>query len=62
MKNNIKIVYCILFLYYLSGMEWVLILKVNYFIEFFGYEIYIILMDGENRFLYYELYFNIIIY
>ena len=56
MKNNIKIAYCIPSLYYPSGMERVLTLKANYFTEFFGYEIHIILTDGENRPPYYEYY------
>ena len=59
MKNNIKIAYCIPSLYYPSGMERVLTLKANYFTEFFGYEIHIILTDGENRPPYYELHPNI---
>lgn len=62
MKNNIKIAYCIPSLYYPSGMERVLTLKANYFTEFFGYEIHIILTDGENRPPYYELHPNITIH
>lgn len=62
MKNNIKIAYCIPSLYYPSGMERVLTLKANYFTEFFGYEIHIILTDEENRPPYYELHPNITIH
>lgn len=39
-----------------------LTLKANYFTEFFGYEIHIILTDGENRPPYYELHPNITIH
>ena len=42
--------------------ERVLTLKANYFTEFFGYEIHIILTDGENRPPYYELHPNITIH
>lgn len=62
MNTKIKIAYCIPSLYYPSGMERVLTLKANYFTEVFGYEIHIILTDGENKPPYYELYPNIIVH
>lgn len=62
MNTKIKIAYCIPSLYYPSGMERVLTLKANYFTEVFGYEIHIILTDGENKPPYYELHPNIIVH
>lgn len=50
-----KIAYCIPSLYYPSGMERVLTLKVNYMTEVYGYEIHIILTDGRDKKPYYEL-------
>lgn len=51
-----KIVYCIPSLFYPSGMERVITLKANYFAEYFGYEITIILTDGKDKKPYYDLY------
>lgn len=56
MNAPIKIAYCIPSLYYPSGMERVLTLKANYFAETFGYEIHIILTDGEEQKPYYPLF------
>jgi Glycosyltransferase len=50
-----KIAYCIPSLYYPSGMERVLTLKVNYMTEVYGYEIHVILTDGRDKKPYYEL-------
>lgn len=50
-----KIAYCIPSLYYPSGMERVLTLKVNYLSEKYGYEIHIILTDGKEMKPYYPL-------
>ncbi|MBP1617268.1 MAG: tagE 1 [Bacteroidetes bacterium] len=50
-----RIAYCIPALYYPSGMERVLTLKVNYMVVNYGYEIHIILTDGGERPPYYDL-------
>lgn len=55
MDTPLKIAYCIPALYYPSGMERVLTLKANYFAEYFGYEIHIILTDGKGKEPYYPL-------
>lgn len=50
-----KIVYCTPALYMAGGVERVLSLKANYFAEEFGYDITIILTEGQNRPLFYPL-------
>ena len=50
-----KIVYCTPALYMAGGVERVLSLKANYFAEYFGYDITIILTEGKNRPLFYHL-------
>ncbi|OJU36613.1 MAG: glycosyl transferase [Bacteroidales bacterium 45-6] len=50
-----RIAYCIPSLYYPSGMERVLTLKVNYMVEHFGYEVHIVLTDGKDKKPYYGL-------
>lgn len=57
-----KIAYCIPSLYYPSGMERVLTLKANYFAETFGYEIHIILTDGQEKKPYYSLHPSITVH
>lgn len=57
-----RIVYCIPSLYYASGMERVLTLKVNYFAEHFGWDIHIILTDGKERAPYFALHPNITVH
>ncbi len=52
---SLKIIYCIPSLYLAGGMERVLTLKANYFAEVYGYEIIIILTDGEDKKPFYEL-------
>ena len=52
---SLKIVYCIPSLYYPSGMERVVTLKVNYFAEVYGYDIIIILTDGKDKKPFYAL-------
>ncbi|MCE5205378.1 MAG: glycosyltransferase family 4 protein [Porphyromonadaceae bacterium] len=52
---SIKIAYCIPALYWASGMERVLTLKANYFVENMGYEIYIITTDGTDKKPFYPL-------
>ena len=51
MKNErkLKIVYCTPSLYIAGGLERVLTLKVNYFVEKYGYDITIILTDGKGK-------------
>lgn len=44
-----KIVYCTPSLYMAGGVERVLTLKANYFAENYGYDVTIIITDGENR-------------
>jgi len=50
-----KIVYCLPSLYISGGMERVLTIKANYFADVLGYDIYIILTDGENKPPFYKL-------
>lgn len=54
-NKKMTIAYCIPSLYYPSGMERVLTLKANYFVEHFGYDVHIILTDGKDKKPYYEL-------
>lgn len=54
MSKNKKIVYCLPSLYIAGGMERVLTLKANYLAEA-GYEIYIILTDGKDKPICFEL-------
>ena len=55
----LKIVYCTPALYMAGGVERVLTLKANYFVEHFGYDITIILTEGKNKSLFYPLSNNI---
>lgn len=57
-----KIAYCIPSLYYPSGMERVLTLKANYFVEIYGYDVHIILTDGKDKKPYYELNSKIVLH
>ena len=50
-----RIVYCTPALYFAGGMERVLTMKANYFAEHFGYDITIILTEGEGKPLFYPL-------
>lgn len=50
-----KIVYCTPALYMAGGVERVLTLKANYFSEHFGYDITIILTEGNDKPLFYPL-------
>lgn len=50
-----KIVYCTPALYMAGGVERVLTLKANYFADHFGYDITIILTEGEDKPLFYPL-------
>ena len=54
-SKQYKIVYCTPALYFAGGMERVLTMKANYFAEHFGYDITIILTDGEDKPLFYPL-------
>ena len=54
-NKRYKIVYCTPSLYVAGGLERVLTLKVNYFAEHYGYDITIILTDGNNKSSYYPL-------
>lgn len=51
----LKIVYCTPALYMAGGVERVLTLKANYFAEHFGYDITIILTEGIDKPLFYNL-------
>lgn len=53
--KNYKIVYCTPALYMAGGVERVITLKANYFAEHYGYDITIILTDGKNEPLFYQL-------
>ena len=55
LKKNYKIVYCTPALYMAGGVERVLTLKANYFADVLGYDITIILTEGQNRPLFYSL-------
>lgn len=50
-----KIVYCTPALYMAGGVERVLTLKANYFADYLGYDITIILTEGKNKPLFYAL-------
>lgn len=50
-----NIVYCTPALYMAGGVERVLTLKANYFAEYFGYDITIILTEGKDKPLFYPL-------
>ena len=50
-----KIVYCTPALYMAGGVERVLTLKANYFADKFGYDVTIILTEGNGRPLFYPL-------
>lgn len=50
-----KIVYCTPALYMAGGVERVLTLKANYFAEYFGYDVTIILTEGKGKPLFYPL-------
>ena len=54
-SKQYKIVYCTPALYFAGGMERVLTMKANYFAEHFGYDITIILTEGEGKPLFYPL-------
>lgn len=51
----LKIVYCTPALYMAGGVERVLTLKANYFAEYFGYDITIILTEGKDKSHFYPL-------
>jgi glycosyltransferase involved in cell wall biosynthesis len=50
-----KIAYCLPSLYIPGGMERVLTIKANYFADIFNYEVYIILTDGKEKKIFYDL-------
>lgn len=54
-----KIVYCTPALYMAGGVERVLTLKANYFADHFGYDITIILTEGNDKPLFYSLSDNV---
>ena len=54
-SKQYKIVYCTPALYFAGGMERVLTMKANYFADHFGYDITIILTDGEDKPIFYPL-------
>lgn len=54
-NKRYKIVYCTPALYMAGGVERVLTLKANYFVEHFGYDITIILTEGKDKPLFYPL-------
>lgn len=51
----LKIVYCTPALYLAGGMERVVTLKVNYFVEHYGYDITIIITEGKGKPFFYPL-------
>ena len=55
LKKNYKIVYCTPALYMAGGVERVLTLKANYFADVLGYDVTIILTEGEGHPLFYPL-------
>lgn len=54
-NKKFNIVYCIPALYLAGGMERVLTMKVNYFVDHFDYDITIILTDGKDKPFFYPL-------
>ena len=54
-SRQYKMVYCTPALYMAGGVERVLTLKANYFAEHYGYDITIILTEGEGKPLFYPL-------
>ena len=54
-EKQYKIVYCTPALYMAGGVERVLTLKANYFAEYYGYDITIILTEGKEKPLFYPL-------
>ena len=48
-EKQYKIVYCTPALYMAGGVERVLTLKANYFAEYYGYDITIILTEGKEK-------------
>lgn len=54
-NKRYKIVYCTPALYMAGGVERVLTLKANYFADYFGYDITIILTEGKDKPLFYPL-------
>jgi hypothetical protein len=54
-QKPLKIVYLTPALYMAGGVERVLTLKANYFVEHFGYDITIILTEGKDKPLFYPL-------
>ena len=54
-QRPLKIVYITPALYLSGGVERVLTLKANYFTEYFGYDITIILTEGKGKPLFYTL-------
>ena len=54
-SRQYKIVYCTPALYMAGGVERVLTLKANYFAEYLGYDITIILTEGKDKPLFYPL-------
>ena len=58
-SRRYKIVYCTPALYMAGGVERVLTLKANYFAEHYGYDITIILTEGEGKSLFYPLSKNV---
>ena len=55
-----KIVYCTPALYMAGGVERVLTLKANYFADKFGYDVTIILTEGNGRPLFYPLSYGLV--
>lgn len=54
-QKPLKIVYCTPALYLAGGMERVVTLKVNYFVEHYGYDVTIIITEGKGKPFFYPL-------
>ena len=54
--KKLKIVYVTPALYMAGGVERVLTLKANYFADYFGYDITIILTEGKDKPLFYSVF------
>lgn len=54
-SRPLRIVYCTPALYMAGGVERVLTLKVNYFVEHFGYDVTVILTEGKGKPIFYPL-------
>lgn len=58
-NKKLKIVYCNPSLHIAGGIERILTVKANYFVEKFGYEIHIVITDGKDSMPFFDLHSSI---